>query len=598
MNKKTVLSALLCCALLSTATSCNHNNAIHSGNTTDQQLSSEATFEIDKAQTANNNSISEDGSSNKVIFQSYEDILTRYRTLLSNEGNLEDQQNAVKDLDTNDDTIETALQSVVINSRGNQNQMGYSMYDMNGDGQSEFILMDDQHRIYAVFTQINGTPTLLDIFSLNNHYVALDQNGILYKTGYGKGENSYTKVMQITNEGKLESLLEYGYDDTNSEYFIIENNVKRVAEWQDITMLQDRYDTFLQNPSDTTKKSGILFIPATKNLNNTSFQNKSMSIILNDILQQQYTWSEFNAIYPQYEITAQSTIAMNIVVPEFEDVIFVFAGDLNDPVSEYKMASANAGGDILLPEHFGKTFDQILSEEADSASFVPTDEIMQHLYKYEDIYIYREDFYYYIRGYRHTNELISENIAMFLYDENHPRPYSGSANEETLPENIIQSEKHFQIYEYKDTINKHFYRILDSDGNTVISETTTRPLSISMIEDNIIDISISFGSGVCQHQYYDIDKNILSDVFFDVFATSGELIVHMDVSKENAMENRILVIRNIFDKEALFVEYKLDFSNYVIPIEKIEFLTNSNALEITYYKGSEKELTTEILNFS
>lgn len=175
-----------------------------------------------------------------------------------------------------------------------------------------------------------------------------------------------------------------------------------------------------------------------------------------------------------------------------------------------------------------------------------------------------------------------------------------SVSEETLPENIelIQSEKHFQIYKYKDAVNKHFYRILDYNGNTVISETTTRPLSVSIIEDDIIDISISFGSGVCQHQYYAIDKNILSELFVDVFATSGELIVHMNVPKENAMENRILVIQNIFDKEVLFVEYKLDFSNYVIPIEKIEFLTASNSLQITYYKGSEKELTTEILNYS
>ena len=156
---------------------------------------------------------------------------------------------------------------------------------------------------------------------------------------------------------------------------------------------------------------------------NTSSQNSSMSVILNDILQQQYTWSEFNAIYPQYEITAQSPIAMNIVVPEFENVIFVFSGDLNDNISEYKMASANASGDVLLPEHFGKTFDQILSEEAASASAEPSDEFMQHLYKYESIYIYREDFYYYIRGYRHGNELNLDHIAMFRYDESHPRPW-------------------------------------------------------------------------------------------------------------------------------------------------------------------------------
>ena len=87
------------------------------------------------------------------------------------------------------------------------------------------------------------------------------------------------------------------------------------------------------------------------------------------------------------------------------------------------MVSVNADGNILLPEHFGKNFDQIIVDEGDRASFVLTDELMQHLYKYEDIYIYREDFYYYIRGYVHMNNLTSEHIAMFRYDENHMRPW-------------------------------------------------------------------------------------------------------------------------------------------------------------------------------
>jgi len=189
------------------------------------------------------------------------------------------------------------------------------------------------------------------------------------------------------------------------------------------------------------------------------------------------------------------------------------------------------------------------------------------------------------------------NNDTFLFHEESKKANIG---EKTLPENIelVKSEKHFQIYQYKGTVNKHFYRILDSNGNTVISETTTRPLSIAIIGDDIIDISISFGSGVSQHQYYGIEKNTLSDTFEDVFATSGELIVYMNVPKENSMKNRTLVIQNIFDKENLFVEYKLDFSNYVIPVEKIIFLKDSNDLEITYYKGPERELTTEILNFS
>ena len=198
----------------------------------------------------------------------------------------------------------------------------------------------------------------------------------------------------------------------------------------------------------------------------------------------------------------------------------------------------------------------------------------------------------------HTDEsedILSANDSAFFMSS----PKNFSVNEKTTPENteLIKSEKHFQIYKYKDAVNKHFYRILDSNGNTVISETTTRPLSISISEYGIVDISISFGTGVCQHQYYNIGKNILSEPFEDVFSTSDELIVYMNVPKENAIENRTLVIQNIFDKELLFVEYQLDFSKYLIPIEKIEFLPDSKSLKITYYKGSEEKLTSDILNY-
>ena len=159
------------------------------------------------------------------------------------------------------------------------------------------------------------------------------------------------------------------------------------------------------------------------NANISSSQNKSISKILNNILQQQYKWSDFKVIYPKYEITAQSSIAINVTIPEFENIVFTFSGNLSDNISEYKMASVNAPGDILLLEHFGKAFDQILLEEAAHASCIPADELMQHLYKYEYIYIYRDDFYYYIRGYRHLNELTSEHIAMFCYSESHKRSW-------------------------------------------------------------------------------------------------------------------------------------------------------------------------------
>ena len=143
--------------------------------------------------------------------------------------------------------------------------MGYAISDVNHDGCAELFLMDEQDHIYAVFSQRNEKPILLGSFGVNNHDVALDQNGTFYQTGYGKGENAYTKIMQIAPSGDFEVLLEYGCSDdgTNDQYYVIENHVKKMIDLQEMTVLQEKYHSFLQNPSETTKSSGLRFISVT-----------------------------------------------------------------------------------------------------------------------------------------------------------------------------------------------------------------------------------------------------------------------------------------------------------------------------------------------
>jgi len=180
------------------------------------------------------------------------------------------------------------------------------------------------------------------------------------------------------------------------------------------------------NANDTIDSQTTAAITSSQPADSTSrpTKNETPTIVetFNNILQKQYTFSQFNSIYPQYEITSKSPVAVNVEIPEFEDVIFVFSGEMNGDISNFTMASVNAGGDVLLPEYFEKTFDQIKSEEPENVTFVAAHEMFHHLYQYEEIYIYRDDFYYYIRGYRHGRKLTSDHIAMFLYDETHQRP--------------------------------------------------------------------------------------------------------------------------------------------------------------------------------
>lgn len=194
-------------------------------------------------------------------FLDYETILKKYRDLLLQKKNKEDMNTNESNFFESDCVIEEAIKFVSDNS--STSLMGYAIYDINNDRQDELFLMDEHYHIYAAFTQINGTPVLLDKFSLYNHYVSVDENGIFYKTGYGKGENSYTKIMKIAADGIFEIILEYGcFDDgSNLQYYVIENNNKTIVELSDIINLQEHYCSLLHNPSNITKTSGMVFIP-------------------------------------------------------------------------------------------------------------------------------------------------------------------------------------------------------------------------------------------------------------------------------------------------------------------------------------------------
>lgn len=241
---KKVMLILICLTIFLLAVSCDKSKT-----SVEMSYNNNSTDEIQSIQKTSEN----------ICFLNYDNIVQRYCELLGC-CNKADVQYPKSYLTENDYLIENALQEVVVNSNGSR--MGYAIYDVNNDSQDELFLMDEQYYVYAVFTQLNDMPVLLSSFGRNNHYVALDQNGVFYQTGYGKEENSYTKIMQIGVNGKFEILLEYGYDDSVGEYYIIENNVRHIAESRDIADLNKTYEAFLQEPSETTKASGILFILA------------------------------------------------------------------------------------------------------------------------------------------------------------------------------------------------------------------------------------------------------------------------------------------------------------------------------------------------
>ena len=141
-----------------------------------------------------------------------------------------------------------------------------------------------------------------------------------------------------------------------------------------------------------------------------------------------------------------------------------------------------------------------------------------------------------------------------------------------------------------------YYNIYNKKGETVLSEETSRPLKINMINDSIVDIGIGMGTGITVHKYYDANQDLFSQEYTYVVANRNELIAYIAIPEKNPMENRKIVVQNVFDKNLFCKEFPMDFSKVDTPVVKAEFSEDGKSLQITYLSGEEKTEITETLN--
>ena len=112
------------------------------------------------------------------------------------------------------------------------------------------------------------------------------------------------------------------------------------------------------------------------------------------------------------------------------------------------------------------------------------------------------------------------------------------------PTEMIESTKYYKIENLLLTTVR--YSIYDSNGTVVLCEETDRPLRISMLDKDVVDICIGMGTGISVHKYYDTQDNRFSDEYSDVIATSGNLVAYIDVTlTKDPINHRMLVVRDI-----------------------------------------------------
>jgi len=131
--------------------------------------------------------------------------------------------------------------------------MGYDEIDLNGDGVDELVLMNEDYRIKAIFTQKDGVPVLLDAFIFLDHTCWLDEEGLIHVDYESSYELEYGLYEFAKNgEYKLQYLI---HADNYGHYLTKDGKIEPLPYEASMELYYDNYICYSEpfEPNEYTR---------------------------------------------------------------------------------------------------------------------------------------------------------------------------------------------------------------------------------------------------------------------------------------------------------------------------------------------------------
>ncbi|MDR2656276.1 MAG: hypothetical protein LBB86_00440 [Oscillospiraceae bacterium] len=141
-----------------------------------------------------------------------------------------------------------------------EQEIGYALRDLNGDGVEELIWLTKDLSIWAVFTWVDNAVTNVDEY-WERHSLVLDQEGTFnIDSSSGAADNIYEVSILIPGSAELQLIEAVGSESvpsaTEPEYFRIDGDGVRT------TITREEYSAYVESRySLTNENSGLEFIP-------------------------------------------------------------------------------------------------------------------------------------------------------------------------------------------------------------------------------------------------------------------------------------------------------------------------------------------------
>ncbi len=196
---------------------------------------------------------------------------------------------------------------------------------------------------------------------------------------------------------------------------------------------------------------------------------------------------------------------------------------------------------------------------------------------FDDIICTKEEWFARTRKYLYTDEegreQISNQVEWTLYCE----ADSIETNDQVFCERIMGGY-HLTLY--------------DKEHSEVLSEDYPDSLWIDGVSEDVLEIGISVGSPANFTYYFNKETAEISETFFNAILVGDKYIAYM--------EDRTLILLDIFKEGILYQEITRDFSKTADPMSAIISvdMIDSENIQLRYYKGKTFAIESEIFRVS
>ena len=154
----------------------------------------------------------------------------------------------------------------------------------------------------------------------------------------------------------------------------------------------------------------------------------------------------------------------------------------------------------------------------------------------------------------------------------------------------VPIEEFYSIIKNED--GTYTVKLFDKNKNVVDETTVPKEPHVNKLENDIIQVIISYGSPFYTTYFYDTKADLISQAY--------DTPVLIDKGKIVLVQSKKLIVSDIFDKALYFKEVERNFSETVPPssaIVSVKFI-NSDELQIDYYEGKDFTERSEIIELS